>query len=333
MKKILPLFLVLISALASFTFYSCTESVTSTPIDPAALFNWSVQTSPYECYGITSLDANTYFTGTPGGLYRVTNGTPELFTVNSTVFKTISADAFDATYIVYGGRRVSDNIVQYMVYNSGTYTIYDAPHSAHFLYSPFISERGTFYVSRSDSAAYYKFNNGVFTEYKVAGLNAVYFAKFNGSTYAYSYDHTSAYFYKISEAGPVLLRTEPRDYSIYVLNTGMIKMENTINKISAFTESGWTPLTTLTFSDTDYLYFRGESTNNFNIVGRDSVKQIFAYNWNGSSLVKQTNVPAEANIVGSVFWAGSEYYGNTSFFMPLDVPAGQFQKIIRMSLK
>lgn len=332
--KILSLLFISVFA---FTLYSCSDSAVTNPItgvfNAVEVYDYTITSSPVANSSfIVTIDNNSYFILTSDGkFYRVTNGTAELFTVNSSVFKTQYATVFDNTYIVYIGARVSDNLRQYMVYDNGTYTIYDGPPNTNVLFTPYIPERGTFYITQLDSSMFYRFKNGTYTRYAVEGNLNAEIGKSNGSIYITGNNLADERrIYKMTETGPVFLRLETYVGPMRNLNNSIMRIQNSTKTVSAFTESGWTNLFTIPYTSTTlYGYLRGENSSSFGMIDTDSLHKIMIHQWDGTNLTKQTNVPAEAITTSSSQWNAGEFINRTNYILFKNSP----QKVMKISLK
>lgn len=328
------IFNLILFAAVSFTLFSCSNTIEPVPITGVynannELFDYTVtETSIGNALGIINLDRNTYFLSTyDDDLFKVTNGIPELFTVNDSIFKADYALPFDNNYIVYEGYRVSDHKHQFMIYDNGTYTIEEQP-ALHNAAAPYITERGTFYVARFDSSIYHRYKNGAYSNYTPQGKSPQ-FGKTNGMTYCIAGNAGINSVYRVEETVPVLLRSEPNNYTFYDMNPMMLKIETDTKRLSSFSESGWNYLFTASYTGSPYnLYLRGNSASDFSIITKDSLLVNISY-WNGTDLTKQTNVPV---VDHTIYGIGSNYKDNTFYYLTRG-PLGTPQKVIRMTKK
>jgi hypothetical protein len=331
----MKILLILTLAVFSFIFYSCSNNSTVTGpgyYNAAELYNYTVTASPVANarFIITQDNSTYYIQDAAGKFFKVTNGTAAEFTVNSSVFKTFYASVYDNNYIVYIGQRVSDNLPQYMVYDNGTYTIYDAPVSPGNFFSPFITERGEFYLASFDSCVCYKFKNGLYTAYRFPGIYNVEVGKSNGNIYFIYLDASDMeHYYKMTATGTEFVRTEPYIGSLRSYPLGTITRLNFTTKVlSLFSESGYTNLFTVPYAGTSYTgRITGTSITNLDVCDLDSSKFIVNH-WDGTTLTKQTNVPTEITATGYNDYSVGYYLDKTNYFLSKST-----QKVMRMTAK
>lgn len=283
-------------------------------------FEWTNSPVTYGfAYDVQVIDRNNYFASTTAGLYKVTNNVPSLFTVNSSVFKARAGYVYDDTYIVYKGNRVSDNKSQLMIYDNGAYTIYDQPDSN--LSAPIFESRAKFYCKHYYLPQYYKFESGAFSLFSFMGDYARDISKANGSMYMFTMNQSTyaRRIYKITDGAPVFLREEPETGSLYFINNSIININSSDANVGYFTESGWTRLFTLPDPYHNYpSVIKGENSNGFEMVRQDSASKFGAARWNGTSYVKQTNIPAEINFADVFFYLESNFRDNTFYLLLQD---------------
>ena len=319
----------------SINFFSCKGDETVTPIyNSSEAYDWSVKTLEGDPYNISALNRNTYFAGSLGQFYKVTNGTAELFTVNASVFRAVEAFVYDESYIVFMGYRLSDSHVQYMVYDNGTYTIYNIPETSIADLDPvYIAERGTFYFGRHNTTTYYKFKNGVFTLHAIPSSDAgVYFGKANGKDYVYKRTDVTTYnFYQLTDSGYTGTFTSSALFSLFRLNSGIISYDNITNTVSSFTGAGFTFKFNFSDSQKYALYAKGSNENSFAALFIDTTNHFQMSHWDGSNFTKQINVPAEVNTTGLMNYTVTNYIDNT-FYIHL-IAGGAPSKLVKVTLK
>jgi hypothetical protein len=284
-----------------------------------------------DVYDIQTIDRYSYFVTAVSGLYKITNGVAEEFTVNNSVFRAYKGFVYDNTYIVYSGYRISDGKQQFMIYDNGAYTFYDQPQNdTSYLAQLLFAGKGEFYYTQLDSAKYYKFKNGIVTPYPYSGS----FMKANGNIYLVSYfpDFT-ARMYKITDMGPQYLWTDPSADGIYKLTSDAIKLNLSTDKVSYFTEAGWQNIFTLPVHRIHYpAYMHGNSKNNFVVIEEDSDARLSAHVWDGTNYTKQTNIPPEANFDKALHYLSADYFIDNTFYMLVTYKIGS-TKVFKATMK
>lgn len=309
--------------LAAFSvlFYGCkSDEIINNNPPTTGSYEWSSTPVTYAAaYDVQVIDRNNYFVSTTTGLYKVTNNVPALFTVNSSVFKAEAGYIYDDTYIVYKGRKVSDNKRQFMIYDNGAYTIYDMPDSS--LSLPFFESRGKFYCAHYFFPNYYKFENGTFTSVPIAENHVASFGKANGNMYFFAIVSSSFTFkiYRITEGVPVFIREESAGSTLQFLNNAIIKLDSPVENVSYFSESGWINLFTLPSITKNFsTVIKGEDANAFTVVRQDTSFTFTAGRWNGTSYNQLTNIPAEINFNNSYYSVASKFRDNTLYILVID---------------
>ncbi len=281
-------------------------------------YSWTTSSITYAAaYDVQIIDRNNYFLSTTTGLYKVTNNVPSLFTVNNSVFKAEAGYVYDDTYIVYKGRKVSDNKPQFMIFNNGTYTIYNLPDTN--LSEPYFESRGKFYCTRTNyTPNYYRFENEVFTLFSFDAEFGQLIGKVNGQMYLFAFVSSSftRKIYRITDGGPMFIREEPANGWIYPLNNAVINSGYPVESFSYFSESGWINL----FNVPSLLIYVppvvvGENANSFTLVRQDTSFTINAGRWNGVNYKRFTNIPPEINFKNSYSHLSSRFRDNTFYIL------------------
>lgn len=310
-------------AALSVLFYGCkSDEIINNNPPITGSYEWSSTPVTFApAYDVQVIDRNNCFVSTTTGLYKITNNVPELFTVNSSVFKAEAGYIYDDTYIVYKGRKVSDNKRQFMIYDNGAYTIYDMPDSS--LSIPFFESRGKFYCAHYFFPNYYKFENGTFTSVPIAENHVAYFAKANGNMYFFAIVSSSLTrkIYRITESVPVFIREESINLnsSLQFLNNAIIKIDSPVETVSYFSESGWINMFTLPpVTKNFFTIIEGEDANAFTVIRQDTSYFFNAGRWNGSIYTQLTNIPSDINFYNTFYSVGSRFRDNTFYIMVND---------------
>lgn len=318
MKILIKLFLLIFAALICGC--KSDEIVNNNPPSTGS-YEWTSTPVTYGfAYDVQVINRNSYFITTTSGLYKVTNNIPALFTVNNTVFKARAGYVYDDTYIVYKGNKVLDNSAQFMIYDNGTYTIYDEPQSdSASISKPFFESRRKFYYYLNDSLKYYKFDNGTFTSFSFPGSYAKDFGKANGNIYLFVRNPTfTRSIYRVTDSGPIFVREESESNPVHIINNDILSISNYPSSVDVqyFTEAGWTSLFTLPDPYHNYpSVIKGENKNGFEMVREDSASKFGAARWNGTSYMRQTNVPPEVNFNDGFFFISSGFRDNTFYLL------------------
>lgn len=318
MKLTLSLALPLLSAVL---FFSCkSDEIVSSPggSNTSEYFNWSFQAPTLQSILVQTIDRNSYYASSFDSLYKVTGTTAVLFTEHNSEFAANRGYVYDNTYIVYSGKRVSNNKAAFMIYDNGSYTIYDQPQGGGFLTEPFFETRGKFYCSLYDSVKYYKFQNGTFTSYPYSGS----FGKANGNIYLFTrISGSTQSVYKVTDSGPVFIRTYGDDGVLYMLNNDVIRIAGNPRVLSYFTEAAWTSFFTLPIAAPYPSVMKGADRNKFITIGSNDSTNFGTYVWDGTNYTKQTNFPAEALALDFIFYSDSKFIDNT-FYLALQAKFG-----------
>ncbi len=329
MKIILNLFVVICF---SILLISCkSDDVITNPGTASDSYEWSTQNITFDnITDIQVIDRNSYFASSFNKLYKVTNNVPVEFTEQNSVFNAQQGYIYDNSYIVYKGKRVSDGKQQFMIYDNGSYTIYNQPQpDSVYIFPPMFAGRGKFYCYLYDSLKYYKFENGIFTPYNVTGQFIKCFAKSNGNIYLIVRENNfTRSFYRVTDSGPVFVKNEPEDDSITPINTDILKISSYTTIVSYFSESAWTNMFTITNPYYNYpSNIRGESKDRFVTVRQDSLSRLQAAAWNGTEYKQLTDIPASVNFQNAFLYITTEYRDNT-FYM-LVINKDNTSKVIR----
>jgi hypothetical protein len=325
-------------------FFSCKSdgTVSPSPTTETEALEWSVSDPVNNNIGfVHTIDRNNYFAYEYNGtnmvrVFKVTNNVPSIVSFSDTLYKPSYAGVYDNTYIVFEAYKSTDNSKKFVVYDNGSYSYYDSPTQTGTT-PPVVSARGIFYFCRTtiDSAfSYYKFENGVFTEYPVSPVfQGLGFVKSNGSLFllTLSGSTNNKSFYKITPAGYQFLRTEIDSYTSTQLSNDLLKTDDGTGYISYLNESGaWTQITP-SYLDFYNAIIIGDNKSRFAVVTRDTSRNYFASLWDGTTFIIQTNFPTGYRYPEYQFDIAFYNKDNTAYFLLFNTSG--VRKIVRARFK
>lgn len=292
----------------SVLFFSCkSDSPVTSSQTQHNTYSWNHQSIPYDVVSDIILVDNDNFFFISNGVKKYSGGTITPINVDDSTFYTASFNAYSSDYYIFGGisnRSPDSTLIK--IYDNGIYKNYYLPKQTKISTTQihYIISKDKFFVKLyPESNKYFLFQNGIFTEFELnEGNTPKEFFKANNNIYIKAVNapiHGTSY-YKVTEAGPVYLWTEPEYIHIFselfYTTNDLIKItaDTVTQKFSYFTEQGWNPFLTYNLFDNDEHIFglTGESRYKF-VAFKINLHygSSNAYVWDGIELTPQTNFP------------------------------------------
>ena len=320
----------LVLALFTLLFVSCSDSPVTSGINPREVYDYTVMDvlSIDSVNKISAADENTLYTikSFTNKVYKISNGTASPFDLQEPEFRAMDVHALSSNYIVFQGLHSSGD-ERIKIYDNGVFRSYTSLY--HITYGGMSVLGKDHFISHATTSnlCFSMFKDGVFSLYTFPDSARLSFAKIiNNEVHVFAINtltYNSYYNYKISGNELVRVNSFPAGNLIFNLEKDIVGVTNDPyqHSFSYFTGVNWNLIGMYTTYEVPEFSYRivGSSKDYFvNLaIYADSANTPYYLPtvWNGINFEKQKNFPKE-NFKPS-FTSSTLYseYNNNAFFI------------------